>query len=242
MPISVTSAPTTAAHRTPAKTIHSSPGLLSPTLILPALFRKPSRFFCGGFRQYTKFFSGDLASASFDRARRPSPNTGNAPQRERNLRRINNPNQRTGLRRRSSLGLGHADINIVALLAHRIGAQILGGWSRQALARGDVELCRMQRALDRAGLDEALRQDGEFVGAHVVDGVNCTVDPVERDGGAVDVDRKPLAVAQVGGGRNAVPGGHGHDPIPPPRAAPRWLLPDAAGRGYGEPGSRPYRH
>ena len=91
-----------------------------------------------------------------------------------------------------------ADVNVVALEADLIRAQVLCRGTRQALSRRDVELRGMERAFDGAVLHETLRQDGIFVRAHVVDGVDFAVDAVERDRSSSEVDGKGFAVTQIG--------------------------------------------
>ena len=107
---------------------------------------------------------------------------------------------------------GRRNINVVAVEADPIGAQVLARRTRQAAAAGDVELGRVQRALDHAVLDESLAEDCEFVGAHVIDGHDAAVDAVEGDRRVVQHDGKALAVAQVGRGRNPIPRGQAAAP------------------------------
>src|SRR5262245_18382842 len=112
----------------------------------------------------------------------------------------------------AALAIGRADVDIVALDAHLVGAEVGHGRTRQALAGGDLELCCVQRAFDGAALDEAFRQGRELVGAGIVDRVDLPADAIERDRRAVEVGGESFAVAHVDDRSEPMPGAHATTP------------------------------
>jgi hypothetical protein len=64
----------------------------------------------------------------------------------------------------------------------------------------------VQRAFDRAGLDEALREQRELVRAHVVEGVNFSVEAIERDREVAEIDGERRILGDLRKRSDAQPG------------------------------------
>src|SRR5208337_862522 len=93
----------------------------------------------------------------------------------------------TSIRRRNT------DENGVGFPPHRIRAHVKRTGRGHGLAGLDLEPAAMQRALDHVTLDEAFAEQREGVGAHIVDGIELTVDIEDRDLALLELDAQPLA-------------------------------------------------
>src|SRR4051812_8116165 len=92
---------------------------------------------------------------------------------------------------------GRVDEHVVALHAHGVDGDRLGGREAGRLAGAEVEARAVQPALDLAALDVALRQRDRGVRALVVDGIPLVAGADDRDVAVVQVDRDRRAGSDV---------------------------------------------
>src|SRR5579859_4839224 len=75
----------------------------------------------------------------------------------------------------------------------RVGLDVAGHRKAQRLAGSDVEAPGMERALDRAIVEEPVRQQGEGVRTDIPGGVEFALDLIDRNLRAADLDCAHIA-------------------------------------------------
>src|SRR5579872_194368 len=104
-----------------------------------------------------------------------------------------------------AVGLFQLDLDLVALLAHRVGLDCLGAGRRGGAASLDVEPAGVQRTLDLAAVEPAVGEFGVGVGADVVGAKERPGEIVERDLLAGDRQAEHIVGLQVGARRRLDP-------------------------------------
>ena len=109
------------------------------------------------------------------------------------------------------------DQHVSAFDPDRIGPQVLGRGRAQRLAGADVETRLVQGTFDLAVLHPAVGEQAVRVRAHALGCVDRLADAVERDGRAIDVRPRSLAIAERVRARHLSPR-HSGSPLSAPHA------------------------